>query len=64
MNKIVVFLIKVYRIFVSPLLVSVFGKGCKYEVSCSEYCLMVFKKYDFSKALSFSLRRLFSCHSF
>jgi len=64
MKKIAIALIKTYRIFISPLLTAVFGRGCKYELTCSQYSLEAFNKYNFSKALNLSLRRLLSCHSF
>ncbi|MBI4114896.1 MAG: membrane protein insertion efficiency factor YidD [Candidatus Niyogibacteria bacterium] len=37
---------------------------CKFFPSCSEYSLEAFRRYSFSRALRYSLRRVIRCHPF
>lgn len=58
LNLLPIFLIKIYRLALSPLL----GPRCRFYPSCSEYSLESFKKYSFSKASFMTLKRLSKCH--
>ena len=55
-----IFLIKAYQLFVSPLLKS----NCRYLPTCSEYSITALKKYGFIVGLFFSVKRILSCHPF
>lgn len=54
-----VFLVSLYRLFLSSTLAS--GGGCRFYPSCSEYALLVYKKQPFLKASRLVLRRLMDC---
>jgi len=62
MNKILIFpfivIIKFYQIFISPLL----GSNCRFQPTCSEYCMDSLKMWGFFKGLYLSLRRIMKCH--
>ena len=57
-NYIFIFLIKVYKIILSPL----FYNSCKFEPSCSSYCLECFEKYNFIIAFYKSVKRIIRCN--
>lgn len=61
MNKIIIFLIKVYRKYISALL----GHGkCRFTPTCSEYALQAFSKYGFFKATIKTVWRILRCNPF
>lgn len=51
-------LIKVYQLFVSPLL----GQRCRFYPSCSEYASLAIKKYGLFFGLGKAVKRLLKCH--
>ncbi|MFO7895687.1 MAG: membrane protein insertion efficiency factor YidD [Candidatus Cloacimonadales bacterium] len=57
-NNIMLFLIKGYRRFISPM----FPSTCRFTPTCSAYSLQAFQKYNFFKALKLSLLRILKCH--
>ena len=62
MKKIVLALLRGYKVFLSPVVLGVSGmKGCKHEVSCSLYTLNMVEKYGIRKGLSMGVRRLLNC---
>ena len=62
MNKIfinaIIFLIKIYKYFFSPLL----GNKCRFLPSCSDYFIECLNDYGFFKGISLGLRRIIKCH--
>lgn len=52
-----VFLITFYRAAVSPLLPST----CRFVPSCSEYGLIAFRKYGFTKGFGLTAKRILKC---
>jgi len=57
---IVIFLIKVYRRFISPIT----PNSCRFYPTCSEYSMLAFKKYHFFKAFFLSFSRILRCNPF
>ena len=53
-----IFLIKVYKLLLSPF----FFNSCKFEPSCSSYCLECFEKYNIFKAIYKSTLRILRCN--
>ena len=51
-------LIKVYQIFISPLLPST----CRYNPTCSHYSKEALQKHGLFKGGWLALKRIFSCH--
>jgi hypothetical protein len=57
-NLFFIFLIKIYRKFVSPYL----GNNCRFYPTCSEYAEECFKSFNVFKALYLSLYRVLRCN--
>ncbi|MBF5026271.1 membrane protein insertion efficiency factor YidD [Planobacterium oryzisoli] len=53
-----VFLVRAYQLFLSPLL----GKNCRYHPTCSTYMLEALKKYGPLKGTYLGLKRISRCH--
>ncbi len=51
-------LIKIYKLFVSPLL----GNNCRYMPTCSDYSIEALKTFGLTKGLYLSFKRIISCH--
>jgi len=56
----VVFFIRLYQLFISPLL----PDTCKYHPSCSSYSVQALKKHGFIKGLLKSIYRILRCNPF
>ena len=57
-KKFILQAIKFYQSFISPH----FGKVCRFYPSCSEYCLIMIKKYGLAKGLREGAKRILKCH--
>ena len=57
-NYFFIYLIKGYKFLLSPL----FYNSCKFEHSCSTYCMECFEKYNFIKAIYKSTIRILRCN--
>ena len=55
-------LIKIYQMTISPILRVMFGKGCRYEVTCSQYAIDSIQKYGTFKGSLMAAKRLSTCH--
>jgi putative membrane protein insertion efficiency factor len=60
MKNIVLFLIRCYQVFISPLL----GGHCRFYPSCSSYTYQAIKKHGFLKGVFLGGKRLLKCHPF
>lgn len=59
MNKIMLFLINLYRKFISPML----GQNkCRYTPTCSQYAIDAYKNYNFFKATLMTIWRILRCN--
>ena len=57
-SNILIKLIKGYKLIISPLL----GPSCRYQPTCSEYCIEALKEFGLIKGIFISLKRILSCH--
>jgi putative membrane protein insertion efficiency factor len=60
LKHILIFLIKIYRKYISPLL----GPSCRFVPTCSQYALEAVEKYGFFKGGYLSIKRILKCHPF
>lgn len=62
MKNVAVFVIKSYKKIVSPFLEQIFGGGCRFTPTCSEYTIEALEKYGFLKGVFLGIKRLSKCH--
>ncbi|HMR45993.1 MAG TPA: membrane protein insertion efficiency factor YidD [Bacteroidia bacterium] len=60
LNRILIAIVKFYKIAISPLL----PMSCRYYPTCSEFCMEALKKYGPLKGGFLSLKRILSCNPF
>jgi putative membrane protein insertion efficiency factor len=60
MKVIAIFMLRIYKYTISPLL----PPSCRFTPSCSEYLAEAMKKYGFRKGLRLGLKRVSRCHPF
>jgi len=51
-------IIKMYKIFISP----IFPNSCRFEPTCSQYCIDSLKAYGLIKGLTKSIVRISKCN--
>jgi hypothetical protein len=54
-----IYLIKIYRVFISPLL----GSNCRHTPTCSEYGIIALKKHGVFKGFFLTAKRILKCNS-
>lgn len=54
--------ISFYKFYISPFLKNVYGGGCRFSPTCSEYAQQSIKKYGFTKGLFMSTLRVIRCN--
>jgi putative membrane protein insertion efficiency factor len=64
MKKLSLLLIKVYKNTLSFLLKSLFGGGCRYQPTCSEYAAEAITKFGVGKGTRVAVARVLRCHPF
>lgn len=60
MKKIVIVIIKFYRLFLSPLK----PPTCRFVPTCSEYALQAIEKYGIIRGGKMAIKRILRCHPF
>lgn len=60
MNKICIFLIRMYQSTISPIL----GKNCRFIPTCSEYTIEAITHYGVRKGIFMGFKRIMKCHPF
>ncbi len=58
MKKILIFIIKTYQYFISPLL----GNKCRFLPTCSEYFIGALKTHGAVRVIKLGLKRILKCH--
>jgi len=60
MKRIVLALIRFYRVFISPIL----GRNCRFYPTCSDYTYQAIEKYGLFKGILLGARRILRCNPF
>lgn len=60
-KRVLIFLVKLYRRFISPLKVR---SSCIYTPTCSLYAIQALEKYGAIKGTYLAIRRILRCHPF
>ena len=60
MKKILIFIIKIYQYFISPLL----GNKCRFLPTCSEYFIEALETQGAVRGIKLGLKRILKCHPF
>ncbi|MBN1298889.1 MAG: membrane protein insertion efficiency factor YidD [Actinobacteria bacterium] len=60
MKKALIFIIKIYKKFISPML----PKSCRFYPTCSEYAIDAINKYGVLKGSIKSIYRILRCNPF
>ena len=60
MRKIIIFLIKIYKKIISPIIPA----HCKYYPTCSEYMVQALEKYGVIKGGLLGIKRILKCNPF
>jgi putative membrane protein insertion efficiency factor len=60
MKRVVLFLLRIYKKTLSPLL----GTHCRYYPTCADYMSQSIEKFGTGRGLFLGLRRLLRCHPF
>ena len=58
MRNILIFIIKIYKRFISPYL----GSNCRYLPTCSDYFIESLKEYGVIKGAFLGIKRILTCH--
>ena len=62
MKSVLIFLIKLYRRFISPLKPPMYH--CRFYPTCSQYAMEALKKYGAVKGSFLAVKRILKCHPF
>ena len=60
MTKILIFIIKIYQYFISPL----FGNKCRFIPTCSAYFIEALNAQGLTKGFILGIKRILKCHPF
>ncbi|MGA1582185.1 MAG: membrane protein insertion efficiency factor YidD [Saprospiraceae bacterium] len=58
MKKLFILPIRIYQLFISPLL----GKSCRFEPTCSHYMVEAIHEWGVMKGIWLGTKRIFKCH--
>ncbi len=61
MTHILIFLIRIYQKYISPLKK---GNSCRFYPTCSEYAILALRKYGLIKGIFKTIWRLIRCNPF
>ena len=64
LKTVIVLILKAYKLAVSPVLETMFGKACRFEPTCGVYAVEVIEKHGVVKGGRLALKRLLKCNPF
>ncbi len=62
--RLLVWLIRLYQLTLSKLILAIFGPVCRFEPSCSRYAVACIRDHGALRGSLLSLKRLSKCHPF
>jgi len=62
MRWVLLFLVRVYRVLLSPVHHALFGPCCRFEPTCSRYTEQAIMKYGLLKGSWMGAKRIARCH--
>ncbi len=62
MKRLALICISFYQFVFSTLIVLLFGRGCRFMPTCSEYSREAFERYGAKKGTLLTIRRVVQCH--
>lgn len=62
MKKIILFILRFYKKYISPAVTGLFGGGCRFTPTCSEYTMEAVEKYGSARGVVLGLKRFFRCN--
>ena len=60
MKKLLIFIIRLYQIFISPLI----GRNCRFAPPCSRYAIQAIDRHGAFKGTILAAKRISRCHPF
>ncbi len=63
MKKVIIFLIKLYKKYISNIF-HFLGIDCKFYPTCSEYTMQAIQKYGIIKGIYLGIKRILKCNPF
>jgi len=54
--------LRIYRAFLSPMIIGLFGPSCRFEPSCSDYAAQAIAAHGVMRGGAMAARRLARCH--
>jgi len=64
MTRLILIIISIYKSIFSKSLKAVFGGGCRFTPTCSEYAYQAVQKYGVLKGVSLASKRVLRCNAF
>ncbi len=64
MTRLVLFLISIYKSYFSKILKVLFGGGCRFTPTCSEYAYIAVQKHGALKGVFLASKRVLRCNIF
>lgn len=62
MTQAIVFSLRIYKIMLSPALLYLFGRGCRFAPTCSDYALEAIHRHGLGSGGALAVKRLLKCH--
>ena len=64
MSKILIACVRVYQMFVSPVLLALTGPSCRFSPSCSQYAIEAIGKHGPFRGSRYAIYRILRCQPF